>query len=307
MRKLFISLLLAGAAATPAIADPPSKADRAQAREERQQAREQSRSERSSGNASQVSPQVSKPERVQQPAQVQQQSSGGGKRDMSAIRDSRRDSQDARRDAVQDARVLRADQREQLRQDRAESRRTDSDHVAPGPKIVRPGNQAESLRESRADQREQLRQDRVEARELRQSTRPLPPVMRTRTPVVSNVPREGTQPPPRVDNRGSSAPKWSTNWRHNNKYDWHDWRKRHRSRFHLGFYYDPFGWGYSPYQIGWRLWPSYYGSRYWLNDPWQYRLPYAPPGYRWIRYWNDAVLVDTWSGQVVDVIYNFFW
>ena len=265
MRRLLISLLLVSAAATPAVADPPSKADRAQAREERQQAREQSHSERSSGNARQVSPQLSKPASAQQPAQVQQQSSGGGKRDTSAIRDSRGDAQDVRRDAAQDARDLRA------------------------------------------DQREQLRQDRVEARELRQSTRPLPPVMRTRTPVVSNVPREGTQPPPRVDNRTSPAPKWSTNWRHNDKYDWHDWRKRHRSRFHLGFYYDPFGWGYSPYQIGWRLWPSYYSSRYWLNDPWQYRLPYAPPGYRWIRYWNDAVLVDTWSGQVVDVIYNFFW
>ena len=24
-----------------------------------------------------------------------------------------------------------------------------------------------------------------------------------------------------------------------------------------------------------------------------YRLPYAPPGYVWVRYWNDALLVDT--------------
>jgi Ni/Co efflux regulator RcnB len=38
-----------------------------------------------------------------------------------------------------------------------------------------------------------------------------------------------------------------------------------------------------------------------------YRLPYAPAGYVWIRYWNDALLVDTWSGQVVDMIPNFFW
>ena len=55
------------------------------------------------------------------------------------------------------------------------------------------------------------------------------------------------------------------------------------------------------------MWPSYYQSSFWLNDPWQYRLPYAPPGYRWIRYYNDAVLVDTWDGHIVDVIYNFFW
>jgi Ni/Co efflux regulator RcnB len=307
MRKLLISLLLASAAATPALADPPSKADREQAREERQQAREQrqqsrdqSRSERSGGNAPQVSPQSGgsgHAERVSpQGGTDRAQSAGYGRPSHVNVPEQGLTGGGPKRGNAGAG-----------RQDRAESRRTDSDYVAPGPKIVRPSGQARSLRESRADNREQLRQDRIEARELRQSTRPLPPVMRTRTPVVSKVPREGTQPPPRVDNRRSSTPTWSTNWRHNNKYDWHDWRKRHRSRFHLGFYYDPFGWGYSPYQIGWRLWPSYYSSRYWISDPWEYRLPYAPPGYRWIRYWNDAVLVDTWSGQVVDVIHNFFW
>jgi len=125
--------------------------------------------------------------------------------------------------------------------------------------------------------------------------------------VVSNVPRAGTQPPLPAQVRHTPAPQWSSNWRNNSRYDWANYRHHHRSIFHLGFYFDPFGWGYSPYQIGWRLWPSYYSSRYWINDPWQYRLPYAPPGTRWVRYYNDAVLVDTWDGEVVDVIYNFFW
>jgi hypothetical protein len=26
-----------------------------------------------------------------------------------------------------------------------------------------------------------------------------------------------------------------------------------------------------------------------------------------VRYWDDAFLVDTWSGEVIDVIHNFFW
>ena len=60
------------------------------------------------------------------------------------------------------------------------------------------------------------------------------------------------------------------------------------------------------FSIGWRLWPSYYSSNYWFN-PTQYGLPYAPPGYQWVRYYDDALLVDTWSGEVVDVINNFFW
>ena len=41
--------------------------------------------------------------------------------------------------------------------------------------------------------------------------------------------------------------------------------------------------------------------------PWQYRLPPAYGPYRWVRYHNDAVLIDTYTGEVEDVIYGFFW
>jgi Ni/Co efflux regulator RcnB len=189
---------------------------------------------------------------------------------------------------------------------------------------VRASNQADraqrvQFRQQRVDQRQQrfdqrqqrvgFSQDRVDLRggtpTLRESNRPLPQVLRNR--VVTGVPRQGTQPPPPDRVRTSRAPQWIGNWRNDRRYDWRDYRNRNRARFHFGFYSDPFGWGYSPFSIGSRLWPSYYGSRYWISDPWQYRLPYAPPGTRWVRYWNDAVLVDTWNGQVVDVIRNFFW
>ncbi|MCY7340195.1 MAG: RcnB family protein, partial [Sphingomonas bacterium] len=129
----------------------------------------------------------------------------------------------------------------------------------------------------------------------------------SRPPMISHTPRPGTQPPPPVVQRPTSQSNWNHGWRHDRRYDWNDYRRRHRSLFNLGFYFDPFGWGYQRYDIGWRMWPSYFRSQYWLNDPWQYRLPYAPAGYRWVRYWDDAVLVDTWSGEVVDVIYSFFW
>ncbi len=145
---------------------------------------------------------------------------------------------------------------------------------------------------------------------LREQRRDIPRVFRNRVPIVSSTPREGTQPPLRVERRRTDSllhSDWRNRWRNDHRYDWHNYRHHHRSLFHLGFYYDPFGWGYQQYQIGWRLWPSYYSSRYWINDPWQYRLPYAPPGYVWVRYWDDALLVDTWSGEVVDVIPNFFW
>jgi Ni/Co efflux regulator RcnB len=143
---------------------------------------------------------------------------------------------------------------------------------------------------------------------LRQSDRPLPRVLRNRVPGVGSAPTEGSQPPLRLDSRRRVPDgEWSSHWRSDRRYDWSSWRNRHRSLFRLGEYSDPFGWRYRPYPVGSRLWPSYYGSSYWLHDPWQYRLPYAPPGHRWVRYYDDAVLVDTWDGRVVDVIYSFFW
>jgi hypothetical protein len=133
-------------------------------------------------------------------------------------------------------------------------------------------------------------------------------IARGDAPIVSRVPRAGTQPPARTASRWrNSNQHWRGDWRSDRRYDWRRHRSRYSSLFNFGFYRDPFGWGYQPFSIGWRMWPSYYSSSYWLNDPWQYRLPYAPAGYRWIRYYDDAILVDTWDGRVVDVIRNFFW
>lgn len=99
---------------------------------------------------------------------------------------------------------------------------------------------------------------------------------------------------------------WNRNWRSDDRYDWRRYRDSHRSRFHLGLYIDPFGYGYQSFAIGYRLPPIYFGQQYWI-DPAMYELPYPPPGTQWVRYWNDALLVDMYTGQVVDVIQGFFW
>ncbi|MEO7814374.1 MAG: RcnB family protein [Sphingomicrobium sp.] len=100
---------------------------------------------------------------------------------------------------------------------------------------------------------------------------------------------------------------WSNHWRNDNRYDWRRFRDHHRSTFRIGFYYDPFGYSYNRFNIGSFLYPSYYRSNYWISDTWRYRLPPAYGPYRWVRYHNDALMIDTWSGEVVDVIYGFFW
>ena len=100
---------------------------------------------------------------------------------------------------------------------------------------------------------------------------------------------------------------WRNEWRRDRRYDWRRHRNSNRSAFRFGIYYDPFGYSYRPYSIGWPIRSSYWGSNYWLRDPWMYRLPPVYGPYRWIRYWDDAILVDMRSGRVVDVIHNFFW
>ena len=100
---------------------------------------------------------------------------------------------------------------------------------------------------------------------------------------------------------------WSRDWRKDRRYDWSNYRNRYGSLYRLGRYHDPYGWGYRRFSIGFNIWPSYYGSNYWLGDPWMYRLPPAYGPYRWVRYYDDAILVNVYTGFVVDVIHNFFW
>jgi len=64
---------------------------------------------------------------------------------------------------------------------------------------------------------------------------------------------------------------------------------------------------YNRLNIGIYLGAPFFAQQYWITDPWAYRLPPASPPYRWVRYYDDVVLIDTYSGQVVDVIYDFFW
>jgi Ni/Co efflux regulator RcnB len=274
-------LLLAGAAATPALAGPHNDRQQAQedrqaaheekvqAREDRQQARQESRSERSAN--------VSRPQSNPQQVQVREQAfSGGGGERFSGRPD-------------------RGNFNGQVQGN-------NNVYVAPGARFVTPPNQ------SARGRMQQMQQQRVEERALRQGERNYPNVTRGgHPPVVSNVPRPGTQPPLRADNyRHGGNVHWDTNWRNNHHYDWHNYRDHHRSRFHLGFYIDPFSWGYQPFSSGYRLWPAYYGNQYWI-DPAMYGLPYPPPGAAWVRYYNDVMLIDLYSGTVLDVIPGFFW
>jgi len=109
--------------------------------------------------------------------------------------------------------------------------------------------------------------------------------------------------------RWSNQRRWDNGWRNDRRYDWHNYRARYGDRYRAGRYYAPRGWdyGYRRFSIGIFLGAPLYANNYWLDDPWSYRLPPAYGTLRWVRYYDDALLVDVRDGYVVDVIHNFFW
>jgi Nickel/cobalt transporter regulator len=110
-------------------------------------------------------------------------------------------------------------------------------------------------------------------------------------------------------NGGNKDFRWNRDWRRDNRYDWKSYRFSNRNFFRQSRYYDPFGsrYGYQRFSIGIQIGSSYYNDRYWISDPFAYRLPYADGPYRWVRYYDDVLLIDLRNGAVIDVIHDFFW
>lgn len=120
----------------------------------------------------------------------------------------------------------------------------------------------------------------------------------------------------RPDNRGWNGNNgwnndrgWNRDWRRDRQYDWQRYRYSNRDLFRGRPYYAPYGWGYGyqRFSIGFTLNNLLFGQQYWIDSPYDYRLPPVDGPYRWVRYYNDVLLVDLRNGQVVDAIYDFFW
>lgn len=87
--------------------------------------------------------------------------------------------------------------------------------------------------------------------------------------------------------------------------DWRSYRNNNRAIYARGDWRAPFG--YRNFGIGARMAPSYYSARYYLADPWRYRLPPARGYAHWVRHYNDVLLVDTRRGVVLQAYRNFFY
>ncbi|MEO8114110.1 MAG: RcnB family protein [Phenylobacterium sp.] len=78
-------------------------------------------------------------------------------------------------------------------------------------------------------------------------------------------------------------------------------------RFHGSHYRPPAGFGFRAWAYGEILPRAWYASQYRIIDWWAYGLPMPPLGYEWVRSGSDALLVDEWSGRVMQVVRYLFW
>ncbi len=91
-----------------------------------------------------------------------------------------------------------------------------------------------------------------------------------------------------------------------------DWGRYQRNefaqhRFRFGGYERPRGWYYRRWRFGEFLPGLFWSQNYWIGDYNDFGLPYPPPGCVWVRYGDDALLIDRYTGEIVQVMYGLFY
>ncbi len=93
----------------------------------------------------------------------------------------------------------------------------------------------------------------------------------------------------------------SPDWRHG----WHHGWNGHRYRAHARYYY-PSGYAARSWRIGYQLPLAFLIASYYV-DYRPYGLAPPPYGTRWVRVDRDLLLVDVDDGEIVDILYGFFY
>jgi len=79
------------------------------------------------------------------------------------------------------------------------------------------------------------------------------------------------------------------------------------NRVHLAPFAYPPGYAYQRWAVGGVLPPLFLVPAYYYADWATLGLAPPPPGAQWVRYGPDLLLVDTNTGQVLDVVYGAFY
>ncbi|HEX9140310.1 MAG TPA: RcnB family protein [Steroidobacteraceae bacterium] len=76
--------------------------------------------------------------------------------------------------------------------------------------------------------------------------------------------------------------------------------------YRIGPYHRPSGWVDRQWAYGDILPRGYWTARFILADYWLFALEVPPPGFEWVRVGDDALLVSTGNGEVLQVEYGVF-
>jgi hypothetical protein len=85
------------------------------------------------------------------------------------------------------------------------------------------------------------------------------------------------------------------------------YRGRDIERIHIAPFAYPAGWAYRRWAVGAVLPPLFLVHDYWYADWAGLGLAAPEPGFQWVRYGPDLLLVNVTTGQVVDVAYGVFY
>lgn len=77
--------------------------------------------------------------------------------------------------------------------------------------------------------------------------------------------------------------------------------------FHAGAYRGPRGYVARRWRFGERLPAAYFARDYWLGNYALYGLFAPPSGLVWVRVGNDGLLIDEYTGEIVQVEYGLFY
>lgn len=80
-----------------------------------------------------------------------------------------------------------------------------------------------------------------------------------------------------------------------------------QSRYRIGGYRAPYGYYVRTWGFGEFLPRGWFAQDYWIGDFLDFGLPYPPPGYEWVRVGGDALMVDRYTGRIVQVVRGIFW
>lgn len=117
------------------------------------------------------------------------------------------------------------------------------------------------------------------------------------------------------DGRGGGDRHWdSRDHRWDNRGEQERWRPGRyppvfwsHDRYRISPYRAPYGYYVRSWAFGDFLPRTWFGESYWIDDFYAYGLPYPPPGYEWVRVGPDALMVDRYTGRIVQVVRGIFW